>query len=63
MVLKRTQEIHALEAEIASANESGIKRRLQQRLQASRNNLASWQAYIDQDAPRERGAVITPNAA
>lgn len=62
MVMKRTQEIYALEAEITQEASPAARRRLQTRLTASRNNLASWQAYIDQDAPRERRAVITPAA-
>lgn len=64
MVLKRTQEIYALEAELATATEQSpaARQRLRNRLTASRNNLASWEAYIDQNAPRERRAVITPAA-
>lgn len=61
MVIKRLEEVVALEREIGRAS-GAERRRLTTRLTATRNNLRSWQDYIAKNTPREPRAVITPAA-
>ena len=63
MVVKRTQEMAALERVLGNTSDIKEQRRLTTRLLATRNNLRSWEAYIADNTPREPRAVITPNAA
>ena len=62
MVVKRTQEIAALERVLDNTTDIKEQRRLTTRLLASKNNLRSWQDYIADNTPREPRAVITPAA-
>lgn len=60
MVQKRTTEIAHLENLVANETGRDEKRRLQVRLSATKNNLASWRDYIETNHPHVKGAVITP---
>lgn len=60
MIQKRTTEIAQLGILIEATQEAGEKRRLSVRLSASKNNLASWRDYVEQNYPYVKGAVITP---
>lgn len=62
MVEKREAEIAGLERALAAAETLKVQRILTTRLLASRNNLQSWLAYLEEDeAPREaRAVIITP---
>lgn len=62
MIGKRYAEIATLEQALASTDNKAEQKRLRLRLQASRNNLRSWEDYIAKEAPREPRAVITPAA-
>lgn len=62
MVIKRLEEIVALERALGQTGDRAEQRRLTTRLLASKNNLRSWQDYIAQNSPREPRAVITPAA-
>lgn len=63
MIGKRYAEIADLERSLAATADRKEQRRLTLRLQASKNNLRSWEDYITKQAPREPRAVITPQAA
>jgi hypothetical protein len=61
MITKREAEISALEKALDEADNVKVQRILTTRLLATRNNLRSWLAYLEEDeAPRERRAVIIP---
>lgn len=60
MIQKRTTEIAQLGVLIEAAESVGEKRRLSVRLSASKNNLASWRDYVEQNYGYVKGAVITP---
>lgn len=66
MVQKRRDEIAALEKVLARTSDLKTQRQLAQRLLATKNNLASWEAYVSGENERaeanyrEKRAVIHP---
>jgi len=61
MIEKREAEVAALEKALGAADNLKIQKILTTRLRATRNNLESWLTYLEEDeAPRERRAVIIP---
>jgi len=60
MVVKRTEEISALERLLGRTKNLGEQKRLTTRLLASKNNLKSWRDYLAQNYPHVKGAVIIP---
>lgn len=69
MVHVRLAEISDLQAALARATDLRVQRRLATRLLATKNNLASWEAYLDGSNEqeeayyREKRAVIIPDAS
>ena len=61
MIAKRHAEIAQIKKALKTAETPKVQRILTQRLLASTNNLASWNAYII-DADRVKSAVITIGA-
>lgn len=66
MTHKRREEIEALEKALARATDVKVQKQLAQRLLATKNNLASWEAYLSgknergEKHYRESKAVIIP---
>lgn len=59
MITKRSEELTGLEVIAEHTNDPRTRRVLAQRIKATRNNLASWEAYI-RNCDREPGAVVHP---
>lgn len=60
MVAIREEELAGLEAILATTTDRRKHAAIALRIRATRNNLQSWLDYLDEDAPREPRAVITP---
>jgi hypothetical protein len=58
LIAERESEIVALLAALDRESDPKARRVLTQRLQGTRRNLASWQAYVAQGSPRESRAVM-----
>lgn len=63
MVRKRHEELRGLEEILAATTDRRTRLVVQARIRATRNNLQSWEDYLDDEAPREPRAVITPRSA
>lgn len=60
MVAKREHELAGLQDILARTKDRSTRKILTQRISATRNNLSSWLRYIEDDAPRDKRAVVTP---
>ena len=58
LIAERTAEIKALLAALDRESDPKARRVLTLRLQGTRRNLASWEAYVAQGSPREGRAVM-----
>lgn len=63
MLLKRGQELVVLEARLAKATTATHRNALRTRIAATRRNMQSWLDYLQDEAPRERRAVMHPQSA